>query len=105
MPREPGRCAGGESVGLRALTDANRRGGYSALLATGAINRWCDSITSAHRRCYSTDHLKTPAAVTPMRDNEELKPGIDKPTHRQYWIGAFVIAVFALATYCWRASQ
>ncbi len=40
-----------------------------------------------------------------MRDDEELKPGIDKPTHRQYWIGAIVIAVFALATYCWRASH
>jgi hypothetical protein len=41
----------------------------------------------------------------PMFDDEGLTPGVDRPTNRQYWIGAFVIALFAIAAYWWRASR
>jgi hypothetical protein len=37
--------------------------------------------------------------------NQELKPGIDKPTRRQYVIGAAVIVVFAVITYWWLAQH
>jgi hypothetical protein len=36
-----------------------------------------------------------------MRDDDELKPGVDKPTRRQYLIGAVVIVIFSLAAYWW----
>jgi hypothetical protein len=36
-----------------------------------------------------------------MRDDNELKPGVDKPTRRQYLIGAVVIVIFSLAAYWW----
>ena len=29
--------------------------------------------------------------MTPMRDDDDLKPGVDKPTRAQYVIGAVVI--------------
>jgi len=36
-----------------------------------------------------------------MPDNEELKPGVDKPTRRQYVIGAIVIILASVAAYWW----
>jgi len=36
-----------------------------------------------------------------MHDDDELKPGIDKPTRRQYLIGAVVIVLFSLVAYWW----
>jgi hypothetical protein len=36
-----------------------------------------------------------------MRDDDELKPGVDKPTRGQYVIGAVVIVIFSLVTYWW----
>jgi hypothetical protein len=36
-----------------------------------------------------------------MRDDDELKPGVDKPTHRQYVIGVVVIVILSLVTYWW----
>jgi hypothetical protein len=40
-----------------------------------------------------------------MRDDDELKPGVDKPTIWQYVIGAVVIVGFALVTYWWLAHR
>jgi hypothetical protein len=40
-----------------------------------------------------------------LRREDELKPGVDKPTRRQYVIGAVVIAVFAVITYWWLAHH
>jgi hypothetical protein len=39
--------------------------------------------------------------TTTMRDDDELKPGVDKPTRLQYIIGVIVILVFSLVTYWW----
>ena len=36
-----------------------------------------------------------------MPDNDELKPGVDKPTRRQYVIGAIVIILASVAAYWW----
>jgi len=36
-----------------------------------------------------------------MRDDDELKPGVDKPTRGQYAIGVVVIVLLSLATYWW----
>ena len=36
-----------------------------------------------------------------MRDDNELKPGVDKPTRRQYAIGAVLIVILSLVTYWW----
>jgi hypothetical protein len=36
-----------------------------------------------------------------MRDDDELKPGVDRPTRWQYLIGAVVIVIFSLAAYWW----
>jgi hypothetical protein len=33
--------------------------------------------------------------------DDDLKAGVDKPTRRQYWIGAMVILIFAAAAYWW----
>jgi hypothetical protein len=34
-------------------------------------------------------------------DDDELKPGVDKPTRAQYAIGAVIIAIFSLVAYWW----
>jgi len=36
-----------------------------------------------------------------MPDNEELKPGVDKPTRWQYVVGAAVIILASVAAYWW----
>jgi hypothetical protein len=36
-----------------------------------------------------------------MRDDDDLKPGVDKPTRAQYAIGAIVMVIFSLVTYWW----
>lgn len=36
-----------------------------------------------------------------MHGDDELKPGVDRPTRGQYWIGFVVIMVFAAVTYWW----
>lgn len=36
-----------------------------------------------------------------MPDDDELKPGVDKPTRGQYAIGGVVIAAFSLIAYWW----
>jgi hypothetical protein len=36
-----------------------------------------------------------------MRDDDELKPGVDKPTRRQYVIGVVLIAILSLLLYWW----
>ena len=36
-----------------------------------------------------------------MRDDDDLKPGVDKPTRGQYAIGAIVMVIFSLVTYWW----
>jgi hypothetical protein len=36
-----------------------------------------------------------------MGDDDELEPGVDKPTRWQYAIGALVIIVASLAAYWW----
>jgi hypothetical protein len=36
-----------------------------------------------------------------MRDDDDLKPGVDKPTRAQYVIGAVVIVIASLAAYWW----
>jgi hypothetical protein len=40
-----------------------------------------------------------------MRDNDELKSGVDKPTRRQYAIGVVVILILSLVTYWWLARR
>ena len=36
-----------------------------------------------------------------MGDRDELKPGVDRPTRRQYLIGAVVIIVASVIAYWW----
>jgi hypothetical protein len=36
-----------------------------------------------------------------MQDDDELKPGVDKPTRRQYWIGLVVILMMSMLAYWW----
>jgi hypothetical protein len=36
-----------------------------------------------------------------MRDDDELKPGVDKPTRWQYVFGAVVIILASVAAYWW----
>ena len=36
-----------------------------------------------------------------MPDDDKLKPGVDKPTRRQYVIGAMAIVLASLAAYWW----
>jgi hypothetical protein len=36
-----------------------------------------------------------------MGDNDELKPGVDKPTRWQYLVGAVVIILASIAAYLW----
>jgi hypothetical protein len=36
-----------------------------------------------------------------MRDDDDLKPGVDKPTRVQYVIGAVVIVIASLVAYWW----
>lgn len=36
-----------------------------------------------------------------MRDDDELEPGVDKPTRRQYAIGALVIILASIIAYWW----
>jgi hypothetical protein len=36
-----------------------------------------------------------------MPDDDKLKPGLDKPTRRQYVIGALAIVLASLAAYWW----
>ena len=40
-----------------------------------------------------------------MSDDDELKPGVDKPTHRQYVVGAILIVLLSLAAYWWLALR
>jgi len=40
-----------------------------------------------------------------MRDDDELKPGIDKPTRGQYWIGGVVIVLLAVLAYWWNGQR
>jgi hypothetical protein len=40
-----------------------------------------------------------------MPDDDGLKPGIDKPTPRQYGIGVVVIVILSLLTYWWLAHR
>jgi uncharacterized membrane protein (UPF0127 family) len=36
-----------------------------------------------------------------MRDDDELTPGVDKPTRRQYAIGVVMVVILSLVTYWW----
>ena len=36
-----------------------------------------------------------------MRQNDELKPGVDKPTRLQYVIGTVIIVIVSLGAYWW----
>jgi len=36
-----------------------------------------------------------------MGDDDELKPGVDKPTRRQYFIGVVVIILASVLAYWW----
>jgi hypothetical protein len=36
-----------------------------------------------------------------MGDDEELKPGVDRPTRWQYAVGAVVIILASIAAYWW----
>jgi hypothetical protein len=36
-----------------------------------------------------------------MGDDDELKPGVDRPTRRQYVIGALAIILASVAAYWW----
>jgi hypothetical protein len=36
-----------------------------------------------------------------MSDDDELKPGVDRPTGRQYVIGALAILLASIAAYWW----
>jgi len=36
--------------------------------------------------------------------DDELKPGVDLPTRRQYTIGVIVILILAALTYWWRSG-
>jgi hypothetical protein len=38
-------------------------------------------------------------------DDDELKPGVDKPTRWQYAIGVVVIVILSLGTYWWLAHH
>jgi hypothetical protein len=38
-------------------------------------------------------------------DDDELKPGVDKPTRWQYVIGVIVIVILSLGTYWWLAHH
>jgi hypothetical protein len=40
-----------------------------------------------------------------MHDDDKLKPGVDKPTRRQYLIGTVVIILFSLAVYWWLSRR
>ena len=40
-----------------------------------------------------------------MRDDDDLKPGVDKPTRAQYVIGAVVIVIASLVAYWWLERQ
>jgi hypothetical protein len=40
-----------------------------------------------------------------MRDDDELKPGVDKPTRGQYLIGVLVIVLFAVLAYWWLSHR
>jgi hypothetical protein len=40
-----------------------------------------------------------------MRHDDELKPGVDKPTRRQYAVGAALIVLLSLAAYWWLAIR
>jgi hypothetical protein len=40
-----------------------------------------------------------------MPDDNQLKPGTDKPTRRQYLIGAVLIVIFSMAAYWWLALR
>jgi len=43
----------------------------------------------------------TPLSESQMPDDDKLKPGVDKPTRRQYVIGALAIVLASLAAYWW----
>jgi len=36
-----------------------------------------------------------------MHGDDELKPGLDRPTRRQYVIGAILIVIMSIAAYWW----
>jgi hypothetical protein len=36
-----------------------------------------------------------------MHGDDELKPGVDRPTRRQYAIGAVLIVIMSLVAYWW----
>lgn len=38
-------------------------------------------------------------------DDDELKPGVDKPTRWQYAIGAVMIVILSALTYWWLARR
>jgi hypothetical protein len=40
-----------------------------------------------------------------MRKDDDLKPGVDKPTRAQYVIGAVLIVILSLVTYWWLAHR
>ena len=40
-----------------------------------------------------------------MHQDDELKAGVDKPTRRQYLIGAVLIVLLSLAAYWWLALR
>jgi hypothetical protein len=40
-----------------------------------------------------------------MRRNDDLRSGVDKPTRRQYVIGAVLIVLLSLAAYWWLALR
>jgi hypothetical protein len=40
-----------------------------------------------------------------MGDDEELKPGVDRPTRWQYAVGAVVIILASIAAYWWLGHQ